>query len=169
MKCCVMDSTSICNTLDVIYFRYKVTADAAAGHEKKLSFGNCSRMGTYFSVRVPDLGQIDRSFWGKKNFLSGKVANLKIDLARFAARPCHESQSLSSIPVDAGNQFVGFTTVIYKRGLKSAWCRPRCWRRSMRPSAARTKAGSPHSFFMRKCGSFFAARNQEHVKNFIVL
>jgi hypothetical protein len=77
---------------------------------------------------------------------TGKVATLKIDLARFAARPCHESQSLSSIPVDAGNQFVGFTTVIYKRGLKSAWCRPRCWRRSMRPSAARTKAGSPHFF-----------------------
>lgn len=99
---------------------------------------------------------------------TGKVATLKIDLAR-SGRPCHKSQSLSPMPVDAGNQFVGFTTVIYKRGLKSAWCRPRCWRRSMRPSAARTKAGSPHSFFMRKCGSFFAARNQKHVTNIIVL
>ena len=95
MKCCVMDSTSICKTLDVVYFRYKVTVDAAAGHEKKLSFGNCSRMGTYFSVRVPDLGQINRSFWDIKILSFGQGRQSKIELARSAARHCHESQSLS--------------------------------------------------------------------------
>ena len=30
-----MDGTSICKKMDVVYFRYKFTADVAEGHKKK--------------------------------------------------------------------------------------------------------------------------------------
>jgi hypothetical protein len=65
MKCCVMDSTSISKILDVVYFRYKVTADTAACHQKK------SLIRKLFADGNLLLGKVCSLVWGKSTGVFG--------------------------------------------------------------------------------------------------